>query len=99
VESTITPIIDEIKYTMDFFKNQLNFGQDQEGTNIEKIILTGGSSLMSYLPEYLSGKLGKKVYIGDPWARVIYPKDLKPVFEEIGPKLSVSVGLAMREIV
>ena len=98
IESTITPIIDEINYTIDFFKEQLALGQNLEKENIEKIILTGGSSLLSYLPDYLSQKLNKKVYLGDPWARIVYPEDLKPIFEEIGPKLSVPIGLAMREI-
>jgi type IV pilus assembly protein PilM len=99
IENTITPIIDEINYTIDFFKEQLALGQNLERENIEKIILTGGSSLLSYLPDYLSQKLNKKVYLGDPWARIVYPEDLKPIFEEIGPKLSVPIGLAMREIV
>ncbi|NCF74937.1 MAG: pilus assembly protein PilM [Xanthomonadaceae bacterium] len=98
IESTMVPIVDEIKYTIDFFKNQLNFNESGNN-NIEKIILTGGSSSLTYLPEYLSKKLNKKVYIGDPMARVIYPDDLKSIIEEIGSKLSVSVGLAMREIV
>ncbi|MEA2065375.1 MAG: pilus assembly protein PilM [Patescibacteria group bacterium] len=101
VEKVVAPIIDEIKYTIDFFKNQLNFGQAADNSNnndIEKIILTGGSSQLSYLPEYLSHILNKKVYTGDPFARIIYPQDLKLVFQDIGSKLSVAVGLAMREI-
>ncbi|MCK4744928.1 pilus assembly protein PilM [Candidatus Parcubacteria bacterium] len=100
IEKVVAPIIDEIKYTIDFFKNQLSFGQqtDNNSNDIEKIILTGGSSQLSYLPEYLSHTLNKKVYIGDPFARIIYPQDLKLVFEDIGSKLSVAVGLAMREI-
>lgn len=99
IEGVVVPIVDEIKYTMDFFSEQLDLGHNLEQEKIEKIILTGGSSLLSYLPEYLSQKLDKKVYIGDPWARVVYPTELRPIFEEIGPKLSVSIGLAMREIV
>ncbi|MCK5459517.1 pilus assembly protein PilM [Candidatus Parcubacteria bacterium] len=101
IEKVVAPIIDEIKYTIDFFKNQLSFGQAADNINnndIEKIILTGGSSQLSYLPEYLSRILNKKVYIGDPFARIIYPQDLKLAFEDIGSKLSVAVGLAMREI-
>lgn len=97
IEKVVAPIVNEIKYTIDFFKNQINSEQSM-GNNIEKIILTGGSSQLSYLPEYLSNVLNKKVYIGDPWARVIYPQDLKMIFEDIGSRLSVAVGLAMREI-
>ncbi len=98
VENVITPIIDEIKYTLDFFVNQLNFNGEQTSNDIEKVILTGGSSLLSYLPDYLSQKLNKKVYIGDPFARIVYPKDLRPIFSEIGPRFAVAVGLAMREV-
>lgn len=97
IEDTVAPIVDEIKYTIDFFKNQLNFGQSESDV-IEKIILTGGSSSLSYLSEYLSKQLDKKVYIGDPMARIVYPEDLKPIIDEVGSKLSVAVGLAMREI-
>jgi hypothetical protein len=40
-----------------------------------------------------------KTFIGDPWARTVYPLDLKPVLQELGPRFAVSIGLAMREIV
>ncbi len=91
IEATLRPIIDEIKYSLNLYKNQ---GQK----NVEKIILTGGSSLLLNLPEYLAQSLDLKVYRGDPWARVIYPEELKPVLDEIGPRFSVVVGLAMRDI-
>jgi hypothetical protein len=42
--------------------------------------------------------LNINVYIGDPWARIITPEELRPLLDEIGPRLSVAVGLAMREI-
>jgi len=38
------------------------------------------------------------VFIGDPWARVMYPMEMKSVLQQIGPRMAVSVGLAMREI-
>jgi type IV pilus assembly protein PilM len=91
IENTLTPIIDELRYSLNIYRNQ---GQK----NIEKIILTGGSSLMLNLPEYLSDSLGLRVFLGDPWARVVYPQDLKPVLDEIGPRYSVAIGLAMRDI-
>ncbi len=65
---------------------------------IEKIILTGGSALLPHLSEYLTGLLNVRVYMGDPWARIIYPVELKPVLEEIGSRFSVALGLAMRDI-
>jgi len=84
-------IIDEIKYSMNLFKSQ---GKE----NIEKVILTGGSSLLANLPNYLSNTLSMKVFLGDPWARVMYPEELKPALQEIGPRFSVAIGLAMKEI-
>ena len=53
---------------------------------------------MPGLVEYLSKIININVIIGDPWARVSYPVDLKPLLHEIGPRMSVAVGLAMREI-
>ena len=91
IETTLTPIVDELRYSLNLYKNQ---GQK----DIEKIILTGGSSLLLNLPEYLSKLLGLRVFLGDPWARVIYPQELKPVLDEIGPRYSVAIGLAMRDI-
>jgi len=91
IESSIMPIIDEIKYSLNLYR-----GQGRK--DIEKIILTGGSAMLLNLPNYLQNALNLKVYLGDSWARVIYPEDLKPVLDEIGPRYSVAIGLAMRNI-
>lgn len=91
IEQVISPIIDEIKYSVNIFKTQ---GKE----NIDKIILTGGSSLLPNLPQYISKVLNMRVYLGDPWARVEYPEELKPALIELGPRFSVAIGLAMKEI-
>lgn len=91
IENTLVPIIDELRYSINLYKSQ---GEK----NIEKMILTGGSSLLMNLPEYLSNLLGLRVFLGDPWARIIYPEELKPVLDEVGSRFSVALGLAMRDI-
>jgi len=91
IELALTPIVDELKYSLSLYRNQ-------GARSIEKVILTGGSSLLLNLPAYLSQLLDLKVYRGDAWARVIYPEELKPVLDEIGPRFAVAVGLAMRNI-
>lgn len=91
IETTLTPIVDELRYSLNLYKNK-----DQK--DIEKVILTGGSSLLLNLPDYLSKVLDLRVFLGDPWSRVIYPEELKPVLDEIGPRYSVAIGLAMRDI-
>ncbi|OGY42856.1 MAG: hypothetical protein A2729_03000 [Candidatus Buchananbacteria bacterium RIFCSPHIGHO2_01_FULL_39_14] len=91
IETALSPIVDELRYSLNIYKNQ---GQK----SIEKIILTGGSSLLLNLPQYLQTALGLRVFLGDPWARVVYPEDLKPVLDEVGSRFSVAIGLAMRDI-
>jgi len=91
IAATLEPIVTEIKYMLDFFHTQ-------NSDSIEKIILSGGSSLLLNLSEYFSKRLNIKVIIGDPWNRINYPAELKPVLSEAGPRLAVAIGLAMREI-
>lgn len=88
---TISPIINEIKYLINVFQTKNN-------EQIDKIILSGGSSLLPNLVNYLTKVMDIKVIVGDPWARISYPVDLKPVLDEIGPRMSVAIGLAMREM-
>lgn len=93
-EKVFAPIITELNYSMNLFASQ----KGNEGKSIEKIVLTGGGALLPNLAEYLGTALNMRVYIGDPWARVVYPESLKPVLDQIGPRFGVSVGLAMRDI-
>jgi type IV pilus assembly protein PilM len=91
IVKTIAPIVSEIEYMLDFF-NMSNQGK------VEKIILSGGGSMLTGLPEYLSEKLNLQVIVGDPFSRVVYAEELRPVINEVGPKLAVAVGLALRDI-
>lgn len=88
---TLEPIVTEMEYMLDFFRAQ-NKG------DVEKIVLSGGGAMLLNLAEYLSKRLNIKVIVGDPWNRVRYPEELRPVLSEVGPRLAVAIGLAMREI-
>lgn len=91
IQKSLNSIINEIKYVFELYEKQ--------GDNrIDKIILTGGSAFLPNLPEYLSNLLNLQVIIGDPWDRIIYPLDLKPILQEIGPRMGAAIGLAMRDI-
>ena len=59
-------------------------------------ILTGGSVLALNLAGAIQRQFGGEVYIGDPFSRTNYPEILDATLKEIGPPLSVAVGLAMR---
>lgn len=91
IVETIDPVVNEIKYAINLFQSKNN-------KKAEKIILSGGSALLPNLANYLTKVLDMKVIIGDPWTRISYPVDLKSLLHEIGPRMSVAIGLAMREI-
>ncbi len=93
IEEAFSSIIHEINYCFNLYK-QDEYG----GQKIEKIILSGGTSGLPNIIDYLSKLLNIPVFIGDPWARVIYPKEMKPLLNEIGSRFAVSIGLAMRDI-
>ncbi len=85
----LSPIVNEIKYANSLFENKNN-------EKIEKIILSGGSVMIPGLVGYFSKILNKKVIIGNPWSRISYPLDIEPLLNEIGPRMTIAVGLAMR---
>lgn len=95
LQTLLKPIIDEIKYSFNLYQGQRGDGAPKR---IDKIIVTGGSSLLPRLPEFLTDLMNVNAYRGDPWARVVYPEDLRPVLDEIGPRMAVCVGCAMRDI-
>lgn len=94
ISSALKPIINEIKYSLNIYRGQ----EGRSAGDIEKLVLAGGSSLLADFADYLKEELKMRVYLGDPWSRVIYPEDLKPLLDEIGPRFAVAIGLAMRDI-
>ncbi len=88
----VEPIVNEIKFCESLYSEQYNTEK------IEKIVLTGGSSLIAGLSDMIKQATGLRVFIGDSWARIIYPDDLRPVLDKNGPGLTIAVGLAMRDI-
>lgn len=91
IAESISPIVNETKYAANLF-------QSKNEKKIEKIVLSGGSAFIPNLTNYLTKALDMKVIIGNPWSRVSYPIDLEPLLNEIGPRMSVAIGLALREI-
>lgn len=92
IEFVISSVINEVRHCLNLYSNV-------EDTPIEKIILSGGSAFLPNFPDYLSKLFNLKVIIGNPWSRVSFPKELEPALLEIGPRFSVAIGLAMREII
>ncbi len=91
----VDPILKEIEVSMELYLRQTG----NENKRPEKIILTGGMALLPFLAKFIQDKFKIKCYVGDSWARIVYQEGLKPVLRQIGPRMSVAVGLAMRNII
>lgn len=100
-EPIVNQIVAEVAFSLKLFSGLDGQGGSSERPEapktVDKIILTGGGSLLPNLDAYLARKLNLRVFRGDPWARILYPDDVRPLLDEIGPRFSVAVGLAMRE--
>jgi Tfp pilus assembly PilM family ATPase len=90
LQEEIQLIIAKIKETDQFLK-------EKTGKEIERVILTGGSSLTLNMQEYLSDNLEKEVLIGDSWKKIniaefYFKKSLnfEPIF------FSSAIGAALR---
>jgi len=91
ISTVLDGLVQEIRYSLDLYQNQTS-------KQVEKVMLSGGSAFLPNFTNYLSSALSLPVYIGNPWDRVSYPTELKPILESLAPRLAVAVGLAMREI-
>ena len=90
----VDPIVKEIGNAFEIYFS-LNGNKDRQP---EKIILTGGSSVLPFLRAEIKKNFDTRVFIGDPWARVVYQEGLKTILDKIGPRMSVAIGLALRNI-
>ena len=88
LQPTLNLVRDEIEQVL-----HLSQGR---GRGVEKIIITGGGAKLLGLDKYLAG-FNIPVALGNPWARVMVPEKIKPMVDEVGPGLSVAIGLAMRQ--
>ncbi|OHA51229.1 MAG: hypothetical protein A3A80_03985 [Candidatus Terrybacteria bacterium RIFCSPLOWO2_01_FULL_44_24] len=92
----LIPLIDAI---MQDAEKIMNIYYRKYGHKVVRIMLGGGSTNLPGLVEYLSSRFGKEVVVGDPFHGIVFPNILEPIIRDIGPAFSVSVGLALRELV
>ncbi|MEA2113435.1 MAG: type IV pilus assembly protein PilM [Patescibacteria group bacterium] len=87
--STLGAIITEVRKIIDSYQNKY-------GRKVEKCILAGDGIRLAGFADYLTSKLALDVSLGNPFARIVCPPQIKPILKEIGPSLAVATGLAMR---
>ncbi len=88
----LEPIAKEIQHTFDIYLSQTG----NEGRKPEKIVLTGGGAEFPVIAEYLKNQFPMRVFVGDPWARILYQDALRPILHEVAPRLATALGLALR---
>ncbi|HEX5429483.1 MAG TPA: type IV pilus assembly protein PilM [Patescibacteria group bacterium] len=91
IPHVIRPVLDLIKNEASQLINLF----ESRGNVLGRVVFSGAGSRLPGLPEYFAG-LGKPVSLANPWTRVVYPQDLKPVINPLGINLAVAIGLAMR---
>ena len=91
----IDPIVKEIEYNMDLFLQNMGVSNRKP----EKIVLTGGASMMPFIGEIISDKFKIKCFVGDPWGRVVYQEPLRHPLRKIASRMAVAIGLSLRSMV
>jgi type IV pilus assembly protein PilM len=89
VEPTVRSILEEAVRSMKYY-------QEQSGKNIGRIVLTGGSSRLPLLDQYIKSVMGIEVVIGNPWSNISFKPEYSDKLNEIAPEFGTAVGLAMR---
>lgn len=92
ITGTIDLLTTEIEKSIKFFQTRY------AGNKIERIIVTGGASVIPEFPLYLANKFGLDVEIGNSWRNVTYSRDRENELLTISNQFGVAVGLAERSI-
>lgn len=95
-------LADIIKVHTDYIFSETNnvlLGYEKKyNRTINKVILTGGGSLMKGLPELAANSFRSEIEIGHPFSKVNAPAFLDKVLEATGPEFAVALGLALRKL-
>lgn len=87
-------ICEEIQRSLEFFRSTT------PDTAIERIVLSGGCSLIKGLDQFLSGRLGLPVELANPFQNIQYSEKIfdPEYIQAMAPVAAVGVGLALRRM-
>jgi type IV pilus assembly protein PilM len=89
---TIDNLVAEIQKSIKFF-------QDRYPTSkIERIIVTGGASILPEFPLYIANKFGLNVEIGNSWRNISYPSNQQNELMAVSNHFAIAAGLAERQV-
>jgi type IV pilus assembly protein PilM len=87
---TIELLVAEIEKSIKFFQTRYT------ATPIDRLIVTGGASVIPEFPLHLANKFGMNVEIGNAWRNVTFSRDRQNELLAISNQFGVAVGLAER---
>lgn len=90
IVGTIDLLVGEVDKSIKFFQARY------PDTKLERIIVTGGASVIPEFPLYLANKFGINVEIGNAWRNVAFAADRQSELLAVSNQFSVAVGLAER---
>ncbi len=91
ISGTVDTLNSEIEKSIKFFQARY------KTTKLERIIVTGGASVIPEFPLYLANKFNINVEIGNAWSNVSFSRDRLNELAAISNQFGVAVGLAERE--
>jgi type IV pilus assembly protein PilM len=92
-ENVIKPFFDNLVNQVK--KTQEEFYEFFKDNGIEAIVLTGGTSQMNGLKDYLEKELETKIYYGNPWAGISCNDKIKEKLYSLSPYFAIATGLAL----
>ncbi len=87
---TVDLLVSEIDKSIKFFQTRY------PDKPIERMVVTGGASVIPEFPLYLANKFGVNVEIGNSWRNVAFAADRQNELLAVSNQFSVAVGLAER---
>jgi len=94
VYRAVKPVLDGL--VAEVVKSIKFFNSRYPDVTLEKLVVTGGPSMMPELGIYLANSLGMPVEFGNAWTNVAYPAELQDKLMSLSSQYATAVGLAGR---
>ncbi len=88
---TVDILTNEIDKSVKFFQGRY------AGVKLERLIVSGGASVLPEFPLYIANRFGLNVEIGNAWRNVAFSQDRQTELAALSNQFGVAVGLAMRD--
>lgn len=95
IRRVLAPMVDSI---LEEIKKVFRTFYREEGKEVDKVFLAGGTCLMPGMEEYFATSLKKPAAIFNPFDNIAHPKALRSKLKEAGPSYSIAIGLALGKL-